>query len=206
MSDEGLNLGAGAEGVSVPVALPTPVETPRRRGFAGFSAGQLLGGVAVLGALVWGSWATRELLQLREKRIVAVSLAAMANDFVMAEARSGNSPEQTDADTRHYMAALQSVLKGRAEKGETILVGEAVVSSSVPDITPEVREAVGKLITANPAPRVPAAMPTAPAAPIVPGMQAPPSGQVNGVMPSSTLGGFAGSAAPGGVTNGIGGN
>ena len=152
-------------------ALQTHVPQ-RRRGFAGFSWGQLLGSALVLGAAVWGTWATREILALGDKRIVAVSLTAMANDFVMAEARSGNSPEQTDADTRHYMEALQGVLKERALKGETILVGEAVVSSSVPDVTPEVREAVGKLITANPPPRLPAAAaPPAksPPAPLAPG-------------------------------------
>jgi hypothetical protein len=81
----------------------------------------------------------------------------MANDFAMAEARSGNSLEQTSADTRHYLSAVQTVLQERAARGQIILVAEAVVASTAPDITPEVREAVGKLITANPAPRLPAA-------------------------------------------------
>lgn len=131
-------------------------EPRRRRGFAGFSWGQILLGGLMIAAAGWGIWLTREFLIVRDKRIVSVSLAAMANDFVMAEARAANSPEQTQADTGHYMSALQKVLKDRAARGETILVSEAVVSSSVPDMTPEVRAAVGKLITANPPPRVPA--------------------------------------------------
>ena len=133
----------------------------RRRGFGGFSWLELVGGPLVIGAVVWGAWTTRELLELRERRIVSVSLAAMANDFVMAEARAGISPEQIEVDTRHYTAALQSVLKERVALGETIFVSEAVVSGSVPDITPQVREAVGKLMTSSPAPRVPAQAPSA---------------------------------------------
>lgn len=171
-----------------------------RPGFGGFSWGQLLAGTALLGAVMWSLWATREIAQLRQRRIVAVSLAAMANDFVMVEARSSNSPEQAEADTRHYMAALQTVLKSRAEKGETILVGEAVVSSSVPDITPQVREAVGKLITANPAPRVPQAPDGVQAAPILPPGSAGP-----GRAPAATTG-FAGQVLPDGNDDGVGAN
>jgi hypothetical protein len=106
------------------------------RGFAGFTWGQLLGSAAIAGAVLWGAWITRDVHALQSRRIVSVNLAAMMNDFVMAEARAGNSPEQTEIDTRQYMAALQSVLKQRAS-GETILVGEAVVSSSTPNITAE---------------------------------------------------------------------
>jgi hypothetical protein len=85
----------------------------------------------------------------------------MINDFVMAEARSGNSPEQVERDTRHFMALLQDVLRNRAQDGTTILVGEAVVSGSVPDVTADVRGEVGRLITA----KAPAAAPQIGAAP-----------------------------------------
>lgn len=149
---------------------------PRKRGFAGFSWGQLAVGSALLGGLVWAAWTTREVMALKENRIVSVSIQAMANDFLMAEARSGVSPEQAEVDTRHYMATLQSVLKDRAGRGEIIIVSEAVVSGSVPDITPQVREAVGKAITASPAPRAPvsAAPPQQPAVPMgQPGQVAP---------------------------------
>ena len=121
----------------------------------------------------WGGWATRELMILKERRIVSISLAGMANDFIMAEARSGASPEQVDSDTRHFMSAMQRTLQDRAAAGETIVVSEAVVAASMPDITPDVRAAVGEFIKRNPPPRVaaaapapamPALMPSAPAA------------------------------------------
>ena len=191
-----LSVSASTPGEGDPVpspATPAVVVPPRRRGFAGFTWGQLLGSAAIAGAVLWGAWITRDVHALKSRRIVSVNLAAMMNDFVMAEARAGNSPEQTEIDTRQYMAALQSVLKQRAHTGETILVGEAVVSSSTPNITAEVREAVGKLILANPAPRAPASA----AAP----NGAAPQGYGNAGLPASGAGaiGQTGAAGQGGV-------
>lgn len=160
---EQLALTIGGEPL-VPSAEGAAAPTARRRGFAGFSWGQILGGTALVAALVWGGWATRELMILKERRIVSISLAGMANDFIMAEARSGASPEQVDSDTRHFMSAMQRTLQDRAAAGETILVSEAVVAASMPDITPDVRAAVGEFIKRNPPPRVAAATP-APAMP-----------------------------------------
>ena len=160
---EQLALTIGGEPL-VPSAEGEAAPTARRRGFAGFSWGQILGGTALVAALVWGGWATRELMILKERRIVSISLAGMANDFIMAEARSGASPEQVDSDTRHFMSAMQRTLQDRAAAGETIVVSEAVVAASMPDITPDVRAAVGEFIKRNPPPRVAAATP-APAMP-----------------------------------------
>ena len=168
---EQLALTIGGEPL-VPSTDSTAAPSARRRGFAGFSWGQILGGTALAAALVWGGWATRELMILKERRIVSISLAGMANDFIMAEARSGASPEQVDSDTRHFMSAMQKTLQDRAAAGETIVVSEAVVAASMPDITPDVRAAVGEFIKRNPPPRVaaaasapamPALMPSAPA-------------------------------------------
>lgn len=145
--------------VEEPPASPLPAR--RRSGFAGYSWTGIAIGAVLIGTSVWGAWITREVIKLKSRRIVAVSLSAMINDFVMAEARSGNSPEQVERDTRHFMALLQDVLKKRAQDGTTILVGEAVVSGSVPDVTAEVRGEVGRLITAN----APAAAPTLGAVP-----------------------------------------
>ncbi len=181
-----------AAGVPPEQAVAIPAGK-RPRGFAGFTWGQLLGSAAIAGAVLWGAWITRDVHALQSRRIVSVNLAAMMNDFVMAEARAGNSPEQTEIDTRQYMAALQSVLKQRAHTGETILVGEAVVSSSTPNITADVREAVGKLILANPAPRVPASSAGA--------NGAAPQGSGNAGLPASGVGaiGTNGAAGQGGV-------
>ncbi len=170
---EQLALTIGGEPL-VPSTDAAAAPTSRRRGFAGFSWGQIWGGTALVAALVWGGWATRELMILKERRIVSISLAGMANDFIMAEARSGASPEQVDSDTRHFMSAMQRTLQDRAAAGETIVVSEAVVAASMRDITPDVRAAVGEFIKRNPPPRVaaaasapamPALMPSAPATP-----------------------------------------
>lgn len=164
---EQLALTIGGEPL-VPPTEAAAAPPSRRRGFAGFSWGQIAGGTALVAALVWGGWATRELMILKERRIVSISLAGMANDFIMAEARSGASPEQVDSDTRHFMAAMQRTLQERAAAGETIVVSEAVVAASMPDITPEIRAAVGEFIKRNPPPRVAAAAPAP--APAMPGM------------------------------------
>ncbi|MCW2339176.1 hypothetical protein M2337_003466 [Sphingobium sp. B2D3A] len=152
------------------LTVPAPTKP---RGFAGFSWPQLFGGVVAVGALVWGVWLTQEVDQLKARRTVSVSLSAMINDFVMAQARSGNSPEQVERETAHFMATLQGILKSRAQAGETILVSEAVISESVPDITPQIRAKVGEAIVASaPAPfrssPVIPAMPQAPQTAIAP--------------------------------------
>jgi hypothetical protein len=118
----------------------------RRSDFAGFSWLQLAAGCALILSLFWGAWLTREVARLKTTRIVAVSLSAIVNDFVMTEARSGNTEAQATLDTRHFMAAVQAVLKAHAARGEMIIVGEAVVSSSVPDITADIRAEIGRLI------------------------------------------------------------
>lgn len=149
-----------------PVApsAPSPAATitrPVRRGFAGFSYGQLLLGALLLAAAIWAMWATSKIFALDDRRVVSVRLAAIVNDFVTAEARSGTPPEQLAARTRAFMGALDTVLKKRAANGQVVLVGEAVVASSVPDVTMEVAADLGKLVKLG----VPAAMPRAMMAP-----------------------------------------
>ena len=177
---EQLALKIGEEPL-VPLSEPSAAPLPRRSGFAGFSWGQLAAGTALIAALVWGGWATRELMILKDRRIVSISLAGMANDFIMAEARSGASAEQVDVDTRHFMAAMQRTLQERAAAGETIVVSEAVVAASVPDITPQVRATVGEFIKRNPPPRASGMM----GAPTMPGLALPAQTQAP-AMPTST--------------------
>src|SRR3546814_13524721 len=110
-----------------PLVPATDATAPaaRRGGFAGFTWGQLATGTALIAALVWGGWTTRELLILKDRRIVSISLAGMANDFIIAEARSGVSADQVDSDTRHFMSAMQKTLQDRAAAGKTIAVKQA---------------------------------------------------------------------------------
>jgi len=44
--------------------------------------------------------------------------------------------------TQAFMAALGEELKARGADGTTVMVGEAVLSQNVPDITAEVRNAI----------------------------------------------------------------
>ena len=122
---------------------PSPEADPRRRpAFAGLSRTQILAGLLVLAATIWGMWVTRELVKPRQDRIVAVRLSSIVGDYVQAQARSASPPTQVEAEMRKFMEALDSELAQRARKGEVVLVGEAVLTKNVPDITDDLRDAV----------------------------------------------------------------
>jgi Type-F conjugative transfer system protein (TrbI_Ftype) len=118
----------------------------KSRRFAGFTFGQLGLGVLLLGAAIWGMWATSKIFALEDRRVVSVRLASIVNDFVSAEARSGTPPEQLEPRTRAFMVALDGVLKKRAAGGQLVLVGEAVIASSVPDVTNDVVADLAKVV------------------------------------------------------------
>lgn len=154
--------------------------TPAWRGFAGLSYAQLVVGALVVLAAIWGMWATSKIFALDDRRVVSVRLAAIVNDFVTSEARSGTPPEQLGVRTRVFMSALDGVLKKRAADGQVVLVGEAVVASSVPDVTKEVVADLAKVVSlAPPAATPPALLPVAPrhslATPSRTPMPAPPA-------------------------------
>jgi Type-F conjugative transfer system protein (TrbI_Ftype) len=132
---------------------------PPKRRFAGFSYGQLALGSLLVLAAIWGMWATSRILVLEDRRVVSVRLAAIVNDFVTAEAKSGTPPEQLAPRTRAFMMALDAVLKKRAASGQVVLVGEAVVASSVPDVTTDVVADLAKLVKMPIATAMPPAMP-----------------------------------------------
>ena len=156
---------ARREGASPPVptanaAADSAARKPAR--FAGLTYSQLALMAAALAAAIWGLWVTSKILALDDRRVVSVRLAAIVNDFVTAEARSGTPPDQLTARTRAFMGALDSVLKKRAADGQVVLVGEAVVAASVPDVTMDVVADLAQLVKMRP----PAAMPPGMAAPM----------------------------------------
>lgn len=63
----------------------------RRTVFAGYTAGQLLTGVAMLGLVVWGMWVTRTITAEPPQRIVKANLSGIVGDYVQAQARSTGS-------------------------------------------------------------------------------------------------------------------
>jgi len=133
-----------AEQTELELPPPAAPDAPRRRRpvFAGLSRGQILAGLLLIGALIWGMWVTRELVKPRQDRIVAARLSSIVGDYVQAQARSASPPAQVEAEMRKFMESLDSELAQRAQKGEVVLVGEAVLTKNVPDITDSLREAV----------------------------------------------------------------
>jgi hypothetical protein len=200
--------GSETAGKAVDAAEPSPslLPTPRRSGrFAGLTYAELALGVLLLGAAIWGMWATSRIIALEDRRVVSVRLASIVNDFVSAEARSGTPPDQLEPRTRAFMSALDGVLKKRAASGQVVLVGEAVIASSVPDVTNEVVAELSKVAAMPVATAMPPAIPAAvlPTTPIT--GQLPPPAQ-SGPQPDlqsgaqNNAGGtspFAGAPLPG---------
>lgn len=122
-------------------ARPTAV-APARRGFAGFTRAQLGLSVIVIAALLWSMWVTKTLLAPRDEHIVKARLAAIVGDYVAAQARSAAPPAQVEAEMRAFMASLDRELQRRGSRGQVVLVGEAVLTRNVPDITEGLRKAV----------------------------------------------------------------
>ncbi|MPS71410.1 MAG: hypothetical protein E2586_23330 [Novosphingobium sp.] len=119
-----------------------PQASKRRTVFAGYTAGQLFAGIGVLGLVVWGMWVTRTITADPPQRIVKANLSGIVGDYVQAQARSTNPPQEVEAQMRQFMASLDTELQRRSAAGQVVLVGEAVLSKGVPDITPEVVKAV----------------------------------------------------------------
>lgn len=138
---------AGGEGAFAPAAF-SPAYSPRT--FAGLPRSTIVLGALVLFLSLWATWATRELLALREHRIVSVSLGSIVRDFIAAEAHARSTPDQAAYRTRVYLDATQGAMRNLARENTTILVSEAVVGNSVPDITAQVKSAVDAKLNAVP--------------------------------------------------------
>lgn len=114
--------------------------------------------VAAVSALVctglWGAWVTRELVSKDHLAPMArIQLSSVVGEYVQAQARSATPPDKVTAETKAFMAEVEGNLKTRGQKGQIILVGEAVLAGDVPDITAEVRKQVfAKVRMPQPAP------------------------------------------------------
>jgi len=115
---------------------------PRRSFFAGFSRLQILAGCVILAIFVWGMWVTKTLVTPKQDHIVSARLSAIVGEYVQAQARSASSPAQVESEMRAFMASLDKELQRRSAGGQIVLVGEAVLTKNVPDITDGLRNAV----------------------------------------------------------------
>lgn len=123
-----------------------------RRSRGGIARGQVLAVAALIGVLCWGAWVTRGILDLRagQARVVKVQLARLVGDFVRAEARGNASSDQIGLRTAHFMKVLEATIARHARGGQILLVSEAVVGGSVPDITADIAREVQVTLPAQP--------------------------------------------------------
>ncbi|WP_337847846.1 type-F conjugative transfer system protein TrbI [Sphingomonas sp.] len=123
--------------------LPEPPRPSAKRAlFGGFTRSQIFLGLVLLGALVWGMWVTKLLVAPRQDRIVSARLSAIVGEYVQAQARSASPPSQVEAEMRNFMTSLDRELQSRSAQGQIVLVGEAVLTKNVPDITDSLKNAV----------------------------------------------------------------
>lgn len=101
-------------------------------------------GISMAASTAWGFWATDKLLELERREIVTVQLARIMGDFVEAEARSGRPPEETRERVQAYLKAVDASVRKLGREGRTVMVAEAVVAGSAPDLTEVVRAEVGR--------------------------------------------------------------
>jgi hypothetical protein len=127
--------------------LATSSETKRRLRI-NLTAAAL--GLSMVGSTLWGLWATDKLLALEKREVVTVQLSGIMGDFVEAEARAGRSPEETRQRVQAYLKAVEASVGQLSREGRTVLVAEAVVAGSTPDLTEEVRADVARRMGASP--------------------------------------------------------
>ncbi|OYW44977.1 MAG: hypothetical protein B7Z36_05820 [Novosphingobium sp. 12-63-9] len=125
-----------------PTPAPQTARGARRIGFGGFTRPQILIGLIVLALFIWGMWVTRALTAPKQDHIVSARLSALVGDYVEAQRFSGSPPDRVQAEMRAFMSSLDKELQRRSEGGQVVLVGEAVLTKNVPDITESLKKAV----------------------------------------------------------------
>lgn len=144
-----------APAVSRPVVPVARAAKPSGAGFAGLSVAQLILCAAAVLLLVWCMWVTRLLTAEPPQRIVKADLSRIVGDYVKAQSRSATPPDQLQAQLRQFMSLLENEIDRRGAKGQVVLVGEAVLSKTVPDITPDVVRSLYAAGVKRPVPATP---------------------------------------------------
>lgn len=127
-----------------PVPTPAPRTTRQARGsgFGGFTRRQIFIGLLALALAIWALWVTQALTVPKQDHIVSARLSALVGDYVEAQRFSGSPPDRVQAEMRAFMSSLDKELERRSENGQVVLVGEAVLTKNVPDITENLKKAV----------------------------------------------------------------
>ena len=121
-----------------------------RRRLASINLIAVVLGVGKIGQVLWGVWATDKLLAVEKREVVTVQLSRIMGDFIEAEARSGRPPEETRLRVQAYLKAVEASVQQLGREGRTVLVAEAVVAGSTPDLTQSVRADVVRRMGAIP--------------------------------------------------------
>jgi hypothetical protein len=121
-----------------------------RRRLASINLTAVVLGVGMIGQVLWGVWATDKLLTLEKREVVTVQLSRIMGDFIEAEARAGRTPEETRMRVQAYLKAVEASVQRLGREGRTVLVAEAVVAGSTPDLTQSVRADVVRRMGAIP--------------------------------------------------------
>ena len=123
---------------------------PKPNRLAGLNLTAIALGASMLASTLWGVWATHELLDLQKREVVTVQLSRIMGEFIEAEARAGRPPEETKQRVQAYLQAVEASVQRLARDGRTVLVAEAVVAGSTPDLTEAVRADVVRRMGALP--------------------------------------------------------
>lgn len=159
--------------------------------------------------LLWAAWVTKHIAAAPPQiPMASVRLEALVTEYVQAQSHSNGTPEAVTQQTGRFMAAIEEELKRIGANGTTVLVGEAVLSKNVPDITDQVRKAVYAKVPLPAAAPAPAAAPqVGAAAPLPPVPAADPSALASAApspfaaAPAASP--FAGAGPASGGTNGV---
>ncbi len=126
------------------VARGVAATAVKGRGFGALPVA-IVGGVVVLG--LWGAWVTKNVIDGSDNAPIArVQLSSIVGEYVQAQARSSTPPERVTAETKAFMSEVERNLKLRGDKGQVVLVGEAVLAGDVPDITADLRREIYKKV------------------------------------------------------------
>lgn len=130
---------------------PTTVKATRT--IAGWPTARVIAAALLAANMLWGVWATRTLVEVQQRQIIAVGLNGLVSDFIAAESRRASSPEQAAARTRAYLAALDQAVGELERDGSVVLVRESVLGRGVPDRTGQIRARVEHIIETGRDPR-----------------------------------------------------
>ncbi|NNG58575.1 TrbI F-type domain-containing protein [Sphingomonas paucimobilis] len=131
--------------------------------------------------LLWGAWVTKHIASpTAAVPMASVRLETIVSEYVQAQSHSNGQPEAVAAQTRAFMGALDQELQKIGASGTTVLVGEAILSKNVPDITDQIRRAVYAKVP------LPAAAPASPAGPAVGAVAPSASGAAAPIAPAAS--------------------